>query len=69
MPLRIATSACGVGARLWLGLTRRQFAKKLGIVGTTIGGWERDGTPTDPLVQALLRILDRIPEPGLRARG
>jgi putative transcriptional regulator len=52
-----------------LGLTQQQFAKKLGISVTTVRGWERDGTPTDPLVQALLRILDRIPEPALRALG
>jgi hypothetical protein len=33
----------------------------------TIKGWERNFTPVDPVLQALLRILDRIPEPALRA--
>ena len=50
-----------------LGLTQQQFAKKLGVPVATIRGWERDGTPADPVLQALLRILDRIPEEALRA--
>jgi len=29
----------------------------------------RDETPADPVLQALLRILDRIPETALRALG
>jgi|SRR5579863_877246 len=37
-----------------LGLSQQQFAEKLSI-------------PLDPVLQALLRILDRIPEPALHA--
>jgi DNA-binding transcriptional regulator YiaG len=29
--------------------------------------WERGESPTDPAIQTLLRILDRIPESALRA--
>src|SRR5580704_666548 len=50
-----------------LGLSRQKFAKKLFIPLATIREWERDGTPTDPALQALLCILDRIPEAALRA--
>jgi putative transcriptional regulator len=50
-----------------LGLTQQQFAKRLGIPIATIRRWERDETPADPVLQALLRILDQIPEPALRA--
>jgi putative transcriptional regulator len=50
-----------------LGLTQAQFAEKLGLPVATVEGWERDETPADPVLQALLRILDRIPEPALRA--
>lgn len=50
-----------------LGLTQQQFAKKLGVPVATIRGWEREPTPADPLLQALLRILDHIPEAALRA--
>jgi len=48
-----------------LGLTQQQFAKKLGVPLATARAWERDETPADPLLQALLRILDCIPEPAL----
>ena len=50
-----------------LGLSQQKFAKKLGLSVATLKEWERNGTPTDPVLQALLRILDRIPEPALRA--
>jgi putative transcriptional regulator len=50
-----------------LGLTQRQFAAKLGLALTTVRAWERDETPADPLLQVLLRILDRDPEMALRA--
>jgi putative transcriptional regulator len=50
-----------------LGLTPAQFADKLDIPIATVEEWERDETPADPVLQALLRILDRIPEPALRA--
>jgi putative transcriptional regulator len=50
-----------------LGLTQQQFAKKLGVPVATARAWERDETPADLVLQALLRILDRIPEPALRA--
>lgn len=50
-----------------LGLTQQQFAKKLGIPAATVRAWERKPTTADPVLQALLCILDRIPEPALRA--
>lgn len=50
-----------------LGLTQPQFAKKLGIPVATVRAWERDETPVDPVLQALLRILDRMPKSALRA--
>jgi putative transcriptional regulator len=50
-----------------LGLTQQKFAKKLGVPLATIRAWERDFTPVDQVLQALLRILDRIPEPALCA--
>ena len=50
-----------------LGLTQAQFADRLGLPVATVEAWEHDGTPADPVLQALLRILDRIPEPALRA--
>jgi DNA-binding transcriptional regulator YiaG len=50
-----------------LGLTPPQFAKKLGIPVETIRGWEHNETPADPVLQALLRILDRMPKSALRA--
>jgi putative transcriptional regulator len=53
--------------RLKLGLSKQKFAKKIGLPLAAVREWERTGTPTDPALQALLRILDRIPEPALRA--
>lgn len=50
-----------------LGLSQQKFAKKLGVPLATVKGWERDFAPFDPVQQALLRILDHIPELALRA--
>src|SRR5712691_12793900 len=50
-----------------LGLSQQKFAKKLGVPLATVKSWERDFVPFDPVVPALLRILDRLPEPALRA--
>jgi putative transcriptional regulator len=50
-----------------LGLTQQQLAKKLAIPVSRLREWERDPDRVDPALQALLRILDRIPEPALRA--
>lgn len=50
-----------------LGLSQQKFAKKIGVPAATVRAWERDGTPAEPVLQALLRILDRIPEAALRA--
>ena len=50
-----------------LGLTQREFSKKLAIPISTVRDWERGQSPTDPAIQTLLRILDRIPEPAMRA--
>lgn len=49
-----------------LGLSQQKFAKRLGVPLKTVKAWEQDFAPYDPVVQALLRILDRIPEPALR---
>lgn len=57
--------ACDV--RRKLGLTQAQFAKKLSVPVATVRTWERDETPVDPVLQALLRILDRMPKSALRA--
>src|SRR3954463_8556301 len=48
--------------RTKLGLTPAQFAEKLGLLVAAVETWERDETPADPVLQALLRILDRIPK-------
>jgi putative transcriptional regulator len=50
-----------------LGLTQQQLARKLAIPLATLREWERGDGRTDPAMQALLRILDRLPEPALRA--
>lgn len=50
-----------------LGLTPPQFAKKIGVPVETVRAWEREFTPADPVLQALLRILDRMPKSALRA--
>jgi putative transcriptional regulator len=50
-----------------LGLSQREFAEKLSIPISTIRDLERGYSPIDPVIQALLRILDRIPETALRA--
>jgi putative transcriptional regulator len=50
-----------------LGLTQAQFARKLSVPVATVRTWERDETPVDPVLQALLRILDRMPKSALRA--
>jgi putative transcriptional regulator len=55
------------GIRRKLGLSQQKFAAKLGVPVATVRAWERDETPAEPVLQALLRILDRIPEPALRA--
>ena len=47
--------------RTKLGLTPAQFAGRLGVPVTTVKTWERDETPAHPVLQVLLRILDRIP--------
>ena len=44
-----------------LGMSQQEFARKLGLPLKTVKDWERDFTPRDPVVQALLRILDRFP--------
>lgn len=50
-----------------LGLSQQKFAKKLGLPLKTVKAWEQKFTPYDPVVQALLRILDRIPRHALLA--
>ncbi len=50
-----------------LGLTQQQLARKLCVPIATIRDWEQGANRTDPAMQTLLRILDRIPEPALQA--
>ncbi len=50
-----------------LGLSQQKFAQKIGVPLKTVKAWEQHLAPYDPVVQALLRILDRIPESALRA--
>ena len=50
-----------------LGLTQAQFAKKLRISVATLRDWEQGHGESAPALQALLRILDTIPEPALHA--
>jgi len=50
-----------------LGLTPQQFARKLRISLATFRTWENGIGRTDPVMQALLRILDGAPETALRA--
>jgi putative transcriptional regulator len=50
-----------------LGLTEAQLALKLAVSVSTLRKWERGGGQSDPAMQALLRILDRLPEPALHA--
>ena len=50
-----------------LGLTQQKFAKKLGVPVATVRSWERDEASAEPVLQALLRILDRIPAAALGA--
>jgi putative transcriptional regulator len=50
-----------------LGLSQQRLAGKLGVPVATIRAWERGANQTDPAMQALLRVLDRIPEPALQA--
>lgn len=50
-----------------LGLSQQKFAEKFGIDLATVRKWERGFTPAEPVLQALLRILDRIPDAALRA--
>src|ERR1700738_4089519 len=50
-----------------LGLTQAQLAKKLHVPVATLRDWEHGLGQTDPALQALLRVLDKLPEPALRA--
>jgi putative transcriptional regulator len=50
-----------------LGLTEGQLAKKLQVAVATLRDWEHGRGQTDPALQALLRVLDKLPEPALRA--
>jgi putative transcriptional regulator len=50
-----------------LGLSQREFAEKLSIPIAIVRDWERKQSPADPAIQTLLRILDRISQPAMRA--
>jgi DNA-binding transcriptional regulator YiaG len=50
-----------------LGLIRPQLAAKLHIAEATLSDWERGRGQTDPALQPLLRVLDKLSEPALRA--
>ena len=44
-----------------------QLAKKLDVAVVTLRDREHNRDQTDPDLQALLRVLDKLPEPALRA--
>jgi hypothetical protein len=44
-----------------------QLAKKLDVAGVTLRDRKHSRDQTDPDLQALLRVLDKLPEPALRA--
>src|ERR1700730_14710798 len=50
-----------------LGLTQAQRAKKLRVPVATWRDWEQGLGETDRALPALLRVLDKLPEPALRA--
>jgi len=50
-----------------LELTQAQFATKLHVAVATLREWEHGRGQSDPALQALLRVLDKLPEPALRA--
>jgi putative transcriptional regulator len=50
-----------------LGLTQAQLAKKLHVAVATLRDWEHGSGQSDPALQALLRLLDNLPELALRA--
>jgi len=50
-----------------LGLTQQQLADKLCVAVATLRDWERGHNRAGPALRALLRLLDKIPEPALRA--
>ena len=50
-----------------LGLTQAQLAKKLRVGVATLRHWQHGRGQTDPALEALLRVLDKLPEPALRA--
>jgi hypothetical protein len=52
-----------------LRLGQERFAKVLSIPVAVVRRWEREHMETDPAVQALLRILNRIPVPAKKEIG
>jgi putative transcriptional regulator len=50
-----------------LGLTQAQLAKKLHVAVATLRDWEHGRGQSGPALQALLRVLDKLPGPALRA--
>jgi putative transcriptional regulator len=50
-----------------LRLTQAQLAKNLHVAVATLREWEHGRGQTDPALQALLRALDKLPEPALPA--
>jgi len=50
-----------------LHLSQREFAQRLSIPVTMVREWEHGRSQSDPAIQALLRILDRIPELAMDA--
>ena len=50
-----------------LGMSQRDFANTLGIPAATLSNWEQNRVAMEPATIALMRILAREPEAGLRA--
>jgi len=50
-----------------LGLTQAQLAKQLSLVVESWPDYWVGRGQTDPALRALLRVLDKLPEPALRA--
>ena len=52
-----------------LGLTQREFARRIHVPQETIRNWEQGKRCPTGAARTLLRVLDRAPETALRALG
>src|SRR5436190_13899292 len=44
------------------GLSQAEFARRIGISGETVRGWEQGKLVPQGAARALLRVIDRVPE-------